>query len=59
MLFCASLWVLEQVQELAKRFGLKWETNTQSQQLMEMIGGYPYLINLTLHYLCIEEIILS
>lgn len=50
---------LEQVQELAKRYGLNWETYTQSQQLIEMVGGHPYLINLALYYLCQEEMTLS
>ncbi|MGB6300443.1 MAG: AAA-like domain-containing protein [Rivularia sp. (in: cyanobacteria)] len=49
----------EQVQDLAQRYGLNWETNTRSQQLMEMVGGHPYLINLALYYLYQEEMTLS
>ncbi|MDY6900991.1 MAG: AAA-like domain-containing protein [Cyanobacteriota bacterium] len=48
----------EQVQELAKRYGLNWENITHTQQLMEMVGGHPYLINLALYYLCQEEMTL-
>lgn len=50
---------LEQVQELAQGYGLNWQDTFQSQQLMEMVGGHPYLINLALYYLCREEITLS
>lgn len=49
----------EQVQDLAKRYGLNWEDMTYTQQLMEMVGGHPYLINLALYYLCREEMTLS
>ena len=50
---------LEQVQDLAQRYGLNWEDTTATQQLMEMVGGHPYLINLALYYLCREEMTLS
>ena len=50
---------LEQVEDLAKRYGLNWEDTTFTQQLMEMVGGHPYLINLALYYLCDEEMTLS
>ncbi len=49
---------LEQVQDLAQRYGLNWQDTTATQQLMEMVGGHPYLINLALYYLCREEIAL-
>ncbi|AFY58668.1 hypothetical protein Riv7116_6326 [Rivularia sp. PCC 7116] len=49
---------LEQVQDLAQRYGLNWEDITYTQQLMEMVGGHPYLINLALYYLCQEEMTL-
>jgi len=48
-----------QVEDLAKRYGLNWEDITYTQQLMEMVGGHPYLINLALYYLCQQEITLS
>ena len=50
---------LEQVQDLAQRYGLNWQDTTATQQLMAMMGGHPYLINLALYYLCREEIALS
>ncbi len=33
----------EQVQDLAHRHGLNW-TDAQVQQLMDMVGGHPYLV---------------
>jgi serine/threonine-protein kinase len=33
----------EQVQELAHRYGLNW-IDAQVQQLMDMVGGHPYLV---------------
>lgn len=48
-----------QVEDLAKRYGLNWENISYTQQLMEMVGGHPYLINLALYYLCQEGITLS
>ncbi|MEL7246157.1 MAG: AAA-like domain-containing protein [Cyanobacteria bacterium J06573_2] len=50
---------LKQVEDLATRYGLNWENITFTQQLMEMVGGHPYLINLALYYLCQEELTLS
>jgi hypothetical protein len=46
---------LEQVQNLAKCYGLDWAADQQGAQrlapLHEMIGGYPYLVNLALYHL--------
>ena len=50
---------LEQVQELTQRYGLSWEDTESSQQLMGMVGGHPYLVNLALYYLRREEMTLS
>ncbi|MEL6462905.1 MAG: AAA-like domain-containing protein [Cyanobacteria bacterium J06621_15] len=50
---------LKQVEDLATRYGLNWENMTLTQQLIEMVGGHPYLINLALYYLCQEELTLS
>ncbi|MEM7715812.1 MAG: AAA-like domain-containing protein [Cyanobacteria bacterium P01_A01_bin.68] len=49
---------LEQVIDLAYRYGLNCG-NSQLQQLMEMVGGHPYLINLAFYYLCREQMSLS
>ncbi len=42
----------EQVEELAALYGLDWRNNNHSQQLMTMVGGHPYLVNMALYYLC-------
>ncbi|NER49185.1 MAG: diguanylate cyclase [Symploca sp. SIO1A3] len=42
----------EQVEELAALYGLDWSNNNYSQQLMTMVGGHPYLVNMALYYLC-------
>ncbi len=39
---------LQQVQELARRHGLNWNT-TQVEQLMAMVGGHPYLVRVALY----------
>ncbi len=45
----------KQVQELAKRYGLDWSDGNPTQQLMAMVGGHPYLVNVALYYLCREK----
>jgi len=42
----------EQIQELARRYGLDWSNNNYSQQLIAMVGGHPYLVNMALYHLC-------
>ena len=48
---------VEQVQDLAQRYGLDWDTpdeattNYNVAWLMEMVGGHPYLINLAFYSL--------
>lgn len=45
---------LEQVQELAHRYGLNWWNGVGEQyasSLLAMVGGHPYLVNLALYYL--------
>lgn len=42
---------LEQVQDSAQRYGLYWLDNSQVQQLMEMVGGHPYLVNIAFYHL--------
>ena len=41
----------EQVLELAQRFGLNWQVNREVGQLMLLVGGHPYLVNIALYYL--------
>jgi len=41
---------LEQVQELVQRHGLDW-TAGQTQQLIDLVGGSPYLIQMALYHI--------
>ncbi|MUH00903.1 diguanylate cyclase [Scytonema sp. UIC 10036] len=50
---------LEEVQDLASRYGLNWIDSRSSQQLMAMVGGHPYLINLAFYHLHREEMTLQ
>ena len=45
------LFSLEQVQELAERYGLDWSDDSKTQQLMGMVGGHPYLVSIAFYYL--------
>ena len=40
---------LEQIQDLAQRYGLNWQ-QAQAQKLMEVIGGQPALVNIALYH---------
>lgn len=46
---------LEQVQDLAQRYGLDWVTDEQGAQrlasLLAMVGGHPYLVSLAFYHL--------
>lgn len=48
----------EQVKDLADRYELNW-TDKQVEQLMALIGGNPYLVQLALHGISGEEITLE
>ncbi|MEM9906708.1 MAG: AAA-like domain-containing protein [Cyanobacteria bacterium P01_D01_bin.44] len=55
---------LEQVQDLAGRYGLDWATDTNLsdsplQALTEMVGGHPYLLQIAFYYLCQGEMTLE
>ncbi len=39
-----------QVQDLAQRYGLEWSVQ-QAEQLIALIGGYPYLVQVALYHL--------
>ncbi len=40
----------QQVQALALRYGLEWLSHSEIRQLMDTVGGHPYLIQLALYY---------
>jgi AAA-like domain len=48
-----------EVQELARRYGLQWENETPAQQLMDMVGGHPMLINVALYHLSRGDLTLA
>lgn len=41
----------EQVRELAVRYGLDWQDGSETEKLMAMVNGHPYLINAALYHL--------
>jgi transcriptional regulator with XRE-family HTH domain len=41
----------QQVEELARRYGLSWTAGKESAQLISLLGGHPALIQLALYYL--------
>ncbi|MEO0684962.1 MAG: AAA-like domain-containing protein [Cyanobacteria bacterium J06649_11] len=47
---------LNQVKELATRYGLNWQQGNQAQQLMELIGGQPALVNIALYHLTQQQL---
>lgn len=54
---------LKQVQDLADRYGLNWrdsysEMENFTSQLIAMVGGHPYLINMALYHLCLGDMTL-
>jgi len=51
---------VEQVEDLAKRYGLDWwRERSKTQQLMATVGGHPYLVNLALYHLHRGEMALA
>lgn len=45
----------DQVRNLAQRYELDWQT-TQVKRLMEIVGGHPYLVRLTLYHIARGDI---
>ncbi|ESA35918.1 atpase (aaa+ superfamily) [Leptolyngbya sp. Heron Island J] len=51
---------LEQIQQLAKCYDLDWDQNNQQvQQLMDIVGGHPALVHITLYYLSQRQVSLA
>ena len=50
---------LEEIEQLAQRYGLQWQDGSQASQLISLVGGHPALVNLALYYLSRGEITLS
>jgi hypothetical protein len=49
---------LEEVRQLAQRYGLNWQDG-EAKQLMSLVGGHPALVNIALYHLSRQEITLS
>jgi diguanylate cyclase (GGDEF)-like protein len=47
-----------QVQALALRYGLEWVSDAEIRQLMDIVGGHPYLVQLALYYFKYSDSIL-
>lgn len=47
-----------QVQDLAKRHGLDW-TTAETEQLLALVGGHPYLVRLALYHICRQTVTLD
>jgi hypothetical protein len=45
-----SEFISKQVEDLAKQYGLDWDT-TQVEKLMKMVGGHPYLVQQAIAHL--------
>ena len=50
---------LEEVQQLAQRYGLNWQDGIQGRQLISMVGGHPALVSLALYHLSRQEITMT
>lgn len=48
----------QQVQDLARLHGLDWSTQ-QAEQLMALVGGYPYLVRLALYHIQRHDVTLE
>ncbi|MFN6537614.1 MAG: AAA-like domain-containing protein [Nostoc sp. EkiNYC01] len=49
----------QQIEDLARRHGLNWNTSKESSQLMSFVGGHPALIRISLYYLYSQEVTLQ
>jgi AAA-like domain len=50
---------LEQVQQLAQQYGIDWTNGDEAQQLIDMVGGHPALLNIALYNLNHREVSLQ
>ncbi|MHC0061368.1 AAA-like domain-containing protein [Nostoc sp. UIC 10890] len=48
-----------QVEDLARRYNLNWCQPKDIAQLMSLVGGHPALIQISLYYLCSQEMTLQ
>jgi hypothetical protein len=48
----------EQVQGLARQYGIRWSASAEVERLTAMVGGHPYLVQLALYHLQSKEMTL-
>ncbi|MGH1394823.1 MAG: AAA-like domain-containing protein [Trichormus sp.] len=51
-----SVFSLEQIEQLAQRYGLKWTHTEAAKQLMAMVEGHPALVHMAIYHLSRGEI---
>ena len=56
---CLPEFTQQQVEELAQRHGLNWNSGNEANQLMSLVGGHPALIQIGLYHLCRQGITLE
>ncbi|WP_392533964.1 AAA-like domain-containing protein [Nostoc sp. C117] len=49
----------QQIEDLARRHGLKWNSKKESSQLMSFVGGHPALIRISLYHIACRKITLE
>ena len=47
------------MQNLAQRYGINWADTSAIEQLMAMVGGHPYLLNVALYHLSRRDMTLE
>ena len=50
---------LDEVQQLAQRYGLDWSDGKQARQLMDLVGGHPALVHIAIYHLSRGEVTLA
>jgi transcriptional regulator with XRE-family HTH domain len=50
---------LEEVQQLARRYGIDWSDGQEARQLMDIVGGHPALIHTALYHLSRGDVTLA
>lgn len=50
---------INQVKKLAEKYQLGWQENEEAEQLIDLVGGHPKLIQTSLHYLSQKKLTLA
>ncbi|GAA6617381.1 hypothetical protein NUACC26_031910 [Scytonema sp. NUACC26] len=56
---CLPEFTQQQVQELAQRHGLNWDSRKEARKLMSLIGGHPALVRSALYHVCCQGMTLD